>query len=355
MNIFPLKLYYNKDIGRIIIVFHYKIRRNHKIFNSQLNPDLYHGWNKRKNFFEGWYFKIVEPETQQVFAFIPGIFMGKEEPQSHSFIQLVNGQTHDYRYKKFSTQDFNALRNKFEVKIADNLFSLEQLKLNIKDSAFSVKGQLYFKNILKWPDSKLNPGSMGFYNYIPRMQCYSQVCSMDMDVDGYLEVNNQQIEFKKGKGYVEKNWGKSFPYSWIWIQSNSFSSTGTSLSCSLAHIPLSFYHFRGFLIGLYVKGVFYSFTSINHSQINISKKQTDIDIRAENKKYLLNLKTKTERKHFILLNGPRGWEMIPLVQENLLGKVKVTLLQKKDNTILFDDEGYYTGIEYGGKQMLVLD
>lgn len=41
--------------------------------------------------------------------------------------------------------------------------------------------------------------------------------------------------------------------------------------------------------------------------------------------------------------------------ENLLGKVKVILLDKKNNTILFDDEGDYTGIEYGGKQMLVLD
>ncbi len=39
------------------------------MINNFVNPDLYHGWNK-KGIFEGWYFKLVDASTQQVFVFI---------------------------------------------------------------------------------------------------------------------------------------------------------------------------------------------------------------------------------------------------------------------------------------------
>lgn len=30
-----------------------------------INPDIYHGWKKEKNFFEGWYFKIVNAKKDR--------------------------------------------------------------------------------------------------------------------------------------------------------------------------------------------------------------------------------------------------------------------------------------------------
>jgi len=325
------------------------------MFKHLIDPDLYHGWNKKNNFFEGWYFKIVTADKKQSFAFIPGLFLGKTENESHSFVQLINGTDVFYKYKRFPSKDFNTSHNRFSVSIRENYFSLDRIQLNINDPDFSVEGTLKFKNVLKWPDTQLNPGSMGFYNFIPSLQCYSQVCAMDMDLQGNLNINGKIIHFDGGKGYIEKNWGKAFPYSWIWIQSNSFSSSKTSLSCSLAHIPFSFFSFRGFLIGLYVHGKFYSFTTMNRSRINIKQDHFDINIQVENSKYILYMKTRTGPSTFILLNGPRDGKMIPLVQENLQGKVTTTLLQKKPNKIIFQEEGLRAGIEYGGEQMLVLD
>ena len=37
------------------------------------NPDLYHGHNRRKDFFEGWYFKIVDATRDYTCALIPGV------------------------------------------------------------------------------------------------------------------------------------------------------------------------------------------------------------------------------------------------------------------------------------------
>ena len=320
-----------------------------------VNPDLYHGWHKKSNFFEGWYFKLVDASTQQVFVFIPGIHLGKIKEHSHSFIQVLKGKEVNYNYLRFPPDEFITSKHNFQVSIQDNDFSLERITINIAKADLRIRGTVNFKNILKWPDTLLNPGSMGFYNFIPNMQCYSQVCVMDMDLEGYLNIDGKEIDFNQGKGYIEKNWGKAFPYSWIWIQSNSFSQDKTSLSCSLAHIPFSFFSFRGFLIGLYVDGTFYSFTTINRSQIQVQQRGSDVAIQTENSHYSLKMKTRTFSENFMLLNGPRDGKMIPLVQENLQGEVDVVLIDKKHNTTIFEDKGFCTGIEYGGKQMMVLD
>jgi len=47
--------------------------------------------------------------------------------------------------------------------------------------------------------------------------------------------------------------------------------------------------------------------------------------------------------------------MIPLVQENLQGEVKVILRDKEHNKTILEDQGFCAGIEYGGKQVMVLD
>ena len=39
------------------------------------NPNLYHGTNKNNNFFEGWYYKIVDRNNYKL-AIIPGISYG---------------------------------------------------------------------------------------------------------------------------------------------------------------------------------------------------------------------------------------------------------------------------------------
>ena len=317
-------------------------------------PDIFHGHKRKRNFFEGWYFKISDPTEQYVLAVIPGIFLGKGAGDSHSFIQLVHGSEAYFRYLSFPVESFKAQKDTFAIAVENNTFSLKQMSLNIEDQSFTVRGDLSFHNILTWPDTFLNPGSMGFYNYIPRMQCYSQVCALNMELEGKLVINNNKIDFSGGRGYVEKNWGSAFPYSWIWIQSNNFTSTPASLSCSLGHIPFLFGSFRGFLIGLAVEQQFYSFTTMNRSRCRIRQTGGDIFMEVQNSRHTLTIKTRTSPDKFVELHGPRDGRMVPLVQENLQGMVRVEL-KERSGKILFSDEGSCSGIEYGGRQMLVLD
>ena len=244
------------------------------MLNKILNPDLFHGGNKEKNFFEGWYFKLVDKEGKNSYALIPGVFLGSRKEYSHSFIQILHGNEALYLYKKYKVEDFRWHEGKFAINVKDNIFSLKGIKVDINDSVISVKGKVKFNNIVKWPNTILNPGSMGFYNYIPFMQCYSQVCSLNMDLSGFLEINGEIIDFNGGKGYIEKNWGRAFPYSWIWVQCNNFKNRTVSVTCSIGEVPFLMGGFRGFLIGLTLNNKFYEFTTINRSKLNIVKKRT---------------------------------------------------------------------------------
>lgn len=56
-----------------------------------------------------------------------------------------------------------------------------------------------FSNLYYWQDYLINPGIMGFYNYLNFMECYSQVCALDGGIYGYLKLNNKEIDFTDGK------------------------------------------------------------------------------------------------------------------------------------------------------------
>jgi tocopherol cyclase len=319
------------------------------------NPDLYHGKSHYKNYFEGWYFKIVDPSQENIYAIIPGLYLSSDPSNSHSFIQILQGNEVKYSYIKYNCSSFSTNSNKLNINIEKNNFSLSGMELCIKQNNLYMEGNLTFENILTWPDSILNPGSMGYYNYIPFMQCYSQVCAMNLDLKGSLIINHKLIDFNGGKGYIEKNWGKDFPFSWTWIQCNNFKNSKAAFSCSIGHIPFLFTSFRGFLAGLCYDNNFYKFTTMNKSSIVINNNGSDKIITMENKKYILKLETHTANTDFMLCCGPRNDSMIPLVKENLKGTIDIELYNKTAKQIIFKDTGCCTGIEYGGDQRMILD
>ncbi|WP_195989579.1 tocopherol cyclase family protein [Clostridium sp. D53t1_180928_C8] len=318
---------------------------------SIINPNLYHGKNKKNNFFEGWYFKIVSKDKKDTFAIIPGISMGNSQNNRHSFIQILDGTNKLFNYCKFPFTDFSYFNTPFSISISDNIFSLDHIVLNINIDNISLFGELKFSTPYTWKDSLINPGSMGFYNYLTFMECYSQVCVLDGDISGYLNFNNKKIDFNGGKIYIEKNWGKSFPIEWLWIQSNTFNDNKATITCSVGEIPFPISNFRGFLIAATVDKKFYKFTTINRSKLNLILNKDSVELTVTNKNLTLFLKTETKNSDFILCYGPRNGEMSPYVRETLIGKLYMKLYNNKTNELIYEGFGENTGIEYGGKLM----
>lgn len=316
-----------------------------------LNPDLYHGKHKKSNFFEGWYFKIVSKDESRVLAFIPGIALGKDSTDSHSFIQVLDGNNLIYKYSRYNKDDFTYIQSPFSLNISNNSFSLEGINLNLSNSDLDIRGHISFKNLVRWKDSKVNPGSMGFYNYLPFMECYAQVSAVDGQISGKLIINNELIDYNGGKVYIEKNWGKSFPIEWLWIQSNNFKDNRATLTCSIGQIPFPIKDFRGFLIGLTIDNIFYKFTTINRSKLTINYHKSGVEVISTYKNLRLYIKTYTNKDDFILCYGPKSGVMSPYVRETLIGKVYMKIDDIICDQILYEGFGLNAGIEYGGTLM----
>ncbi len=313
------------------------------------NPVLFQGRAKRLAYFEGWYFKHVSTDLGTTICFIPGISYDVRDP--HSFIQVivtrVSGsppqtcmKTAYFRYPlvAFVWQD-----EPFALMIGENHFSETGITASLDNEELTLHGKVSFGSLHGIKTSLLHPNIMGYYAYIPRMECYHGIVSMDHRLEGTLELDGENISFTGGKGYIEKDWGSSFPSSYLWVQSSHFGEENCSLMCSVAEIPFMGRHFTGFIINFCLGEKEYRFASYNHSKLELHE-FTPERARLTLKGKGLVLKIDAQTEIGAMLQAPHLGAMSQLIKEGLSGTVAVTL-EKSSGAILFKQTGSQCGIE----------
>src|SRR6056297_397425 len=326
-----------------------------KSLKTIYHPEVYHGENKdQQDFFEGWYFKVADKNAENIFAFIPGIFKSKSKRKDHSFIQILDGTKNQSYFIKYDVNRFQATKDIFYVKIDKNIFSKEEISLNIKDKKINIEGKLKFDDLKPWPVKIFSPGAMGWYGFIPFLECNHGVLSFNHNITGFLTINNKKIDFNNGKGYIEKDWGSRFPSAWLWLQTNHFNEKSSSLMVSVATIPWLSREFRGFIIGFHHKEKLYKFTTYNNAKIIKFKKiNENVEIEVENNKYILSIKA--NYKKGALLKGPFKTDMVKNVEESLNANISVKLIDKSNNNIITNDKGIKAGFELNGNLEEIID
>ena len=315
-----------------------------KFIRSIYNPAIYHGQNKKAPFFEGWYYKIISRDQQHKFAIIPGIYIGKNK---YSFIQILDGNNGNSHFIKFPFESFISNNKDFHVQIENNSFELDKISLDMNHNSLKIEGNLSFENVKGWPIKLLSPGIMGWYSFIPKMECNHGILGFNHNIYGSLNIEQKEIDFTHGRGYIEKDWGKSFPEGYIWMQSNHFSTPNVSFSGSIAIIPWLKKSFLGFIVGLYIDETLYKFTTYSNAKIkNLYIDSSRVVWEIEDKNFYL--KIISEKGISGELKGPTLKDMEMRVAESLNAKIKITLKRKKDNTIVFDDIGFHGGLEIAG-------
>lgn len=304
-------------------------------------PEVFQGSLSKKHYFEGWYFKHVSEDLSQVYSFIPGMSLNPKDP--HAFIQIINGITGETHYINYNIKQFSFEKDKLWVKIGDSVFTNNGINLNIKDPNISIQGELKYSNLSPYPKTLVSPGIMGWYSYMPFMECYHGVVSANHIISGQLNVNNSTINFNNAKGYIEKDWGTSFPECWIWLQSNSFKNNTTCLFVSIAKIPWIGKHFMGFIAFLYYKGEYIKFCTYNHAKLTkTSFNENNLCIALKNSKY--ELKINTIIKNSGELIAPTRGNMERRIKESIDSIVSFTLFDQKGN-IIVTDESDRAGLE----------
>jgi len=311
-----------------------------------LHPSRYHGFGKRPPFFEGWYYKLVSKDQNHKYSIIPGVYLSTEEKGSHCFIQVFNSEADEVNYHRFPINVFNAERDIFKIQIGSSSFTSDQVSLDIDDGLGNVHGSLRFENLQPWPVDLLSPGAMGWFAWVPLMECYHGVVSMDHIIQGALEIDGDVLDFSGGRGYIEKDWGKQFPSAWIWGQSNHFDRPGVSLMMSVAVIPWLGSSFGGFIIGLLYEGKILRFATYNRSKIesiSLDDREVRIDVRNAD----FRLKIRALRVEGGLLQAPTKVEMDRRILETLNAKIFIEL-NTLDGEILYESIGENAGLETVG-------
>lgn len=314
-----------------------------KRLNAFFNPEQFQGWGKSKKYFEGWYYKVVNADETKAFAFIPGIAMD-EKGNKQAFIQVLDGKKKTATYHRFEAGKFAPVPKKFFVSIDDNSFSENHLQLNLSD----VKGELNFSGNIGWPKPFYSPGIMGPYAFAPFMECYHGIVSMDHSISGSITVQGEEIDFANGRGYIEKDWGRSFPSAYFWLQTNHFSEPGISLKASVAKIPWIRKSFVGFIAGLWLRDKLIRFTTYNSSVLIKSFADTDkLELIMENKNNRLEIFV--QRDKATALASPILGLMDGRIEESMTATAEVQLYDKKAKQILLNDVGRNAGVEIAGR------
>jgi hypothetical protein len=312
---------------------------------ARWRPETYQGPGSKGRNFEGWYYKIVDEQEEHKMAVIPGVSFG--EPSDHAFVQVLDGSRYTYDYHKYEISEFNYSRDEFQIEIGPNVFRGDRMELHIRNENRNLEGVLHFDDIHPWPARIWSPGAMGALGFVPGIPCYHHVLSLDHQIMGQLSMGNKMIDFDGGRGYTEKNWGMTFPSSWIWIQSNHFEDPGMSFILAAAHMNFHARPIRGLTCGLMRGKNLYRFCTWSGGRITtVDAEEGEVRLCLESPKYYIDVEaiqsTPTE------VRTPHMGTMTGRALESLSSLVSVSLRSKNDDKPMLDDTGRCAGFEMAG-------
>ena len=299
---------------------------------------FYHGKKVSHSFFEGWYFK--HKKDNKVISIIPGISINSKG-EKIAFIQIISNEFSNYIDFKF--EDFSVDENSHKIFIGKNTFSEKGIILNIKTKNLTLEGNLSYSHLRKLNKTIFAPSIMGPFSYLPFMECNHGILSLYHEISGHLFYNEECIYFNGDIGYIEKDWGRSFPKSWTWFQCSEFSQNKkATMMLSIAKIP--------FLVGEFLGIIFvlddghYQIRLATYYGAKLFKKTSDdkiTKISIKQRKYMLNIEVYLEKPH--ILKAPFLGKMGREILEIPSCSCTVKLL--KGNDIIFEDNGINAGFE----------
>lgn len=282
---------------------------------------------RKKDYFEGWYTRLVNKEKDINYAVIFAITKNEKDP--HAFIQFYDGIKLTNTYYRFDLSEFSFENN--TARIGDNSLSPSQLQLETKDVSISVE----FLETIKLDKYLGVDSAMSYMKYFP-LVCFQEVNFMNGLYEGVINNVNQ-----KGTIYMEKTYGYKFPKKWIWIQGNNF-DTEINLSMSCGYIPIFGLYQKGFFAVISYKGKTHQFGSYNLSRIKITLQENGVKVIIRKRRYKLVIEVLDNNP--VKLVGPTDKGNMNLEVLESINATGVVTLYKGKNRIV-QSKGTHIGFE----------
>ncbi len=291
----------------------------------------FYGTNKKKAYFEGWYLK--HQNQQQTVALIPSYHVDDSGGKFASLQIITNTFS---RHIPYAAEDFFADKRRFAITLGANIFSRGGIYLNVQRPEFSLTGRIFYG-----PFQTLDRDIMGPFRCVPGMQCRHGILSMEHRLFGYLRLNGSLINFQGGTGYIEKDWGCSFPKSYLWTQCNRFGEKDCRIFASVADIPLCGGHFTGCICDICYEDKHYRIATYSGARARLYNDQ-----KMELKQGAYTLTADLIDANPRPLLAPRSGAMARTIHESAACTVRYRFY--RENQCIFDLVSPQAAFEYAG-------
>jgi tocopherol cyclase len=322
----------------------HEINRNESWYNEFMSstlrdtPFLFQGSLTKPNYFEGWYYKQVHENSDRSISFIFGI--STRDP--HAFIQIITSNPLVTTYVRYPLESYQAQENGY--RLGKSFFSPDRLILDVEDATIAVKGELLLSQMTPIHRNAYAPNIMGPFAYLGNMECNHGVVSMSHRVNGSITVNGKSWSFADQVGYLEKDWGRSFPRRYVWIQGNHFDQDA-ALMVSVANIPFMGLRFEGVICQLNIGNEVMRIATYTGARCT-GITHTDDGFQLTIKQGSMSLEVIAHVPDQGILKSPSMGAMTQTIKEGLGGTVDVVLHRKGQEPLRLTST--HCGIEIEG-------
>jgi hypothetical protein len=283
---------------------------------EKYKPNSIRGTFERNKFFEGWFQKVYSKAHKASFILIYG-YATHNSDDEFGFLQvLIPNQVPELVY--FPKNEVSCDIEKHIFRMGNNLLTTELIRIDINGLRIDL-------NLKSSQPFRTFKNSMGYTYFIPNLPCYHSVLNTAQSVSGEIQHKGLCYTLDHEMGYLEKNWGTTFPESYFWVHAIDPNNPAISLLFSRAKIV--------WLGKTYIKHVGYfcfdgqqielrELKNFSVSNSNLGPENRSIQIRSASAHLDLALEYGRE----VLFKGPKDGALSRIIQHQTDASIKVSLI-----------------------------
>jgi tocopherol cyclase len=330
----------------------------------------YH-WNGiDRGFFEGWYFRITLPKINESFAFMYSIEDPLDLlPHSGGAVQILGIGEEYLKYSLPNINNFWAAKGDLELgywgatnlDIPPQLLSVNKFEQQIKQG-YQVTSTLHQGTLpaqdCRWcyqtvpvydwgQPQQFQQATGSWLSFLPIFDPGWQVLMAHGLATGWIEWQGERYEFSNAPAYSEKNWGRSFPEKWFWINCNSFHETvGLAITAAGGRRKVLGMSEEVAMIGIHYRDRFYEFVPWN-ARVNWQiQPWGEWRMQAINRDFTIEL-TGTTDLAGTMVSTPTEQGLVMCCRDTLKGQLTIDLRTRQGDRILTATSNN-AGLEVGG-------
>jgi tocopherol cyclase len=330
----------------------------------------YH-WNGiDPDFFEGWYFRVTLPKLRESFAFMYSIEDPLGRNSNSGGAAQILGIGEEYisarfpdSHKFWATNDALGLGHWGETNldISPQLLPVEefdrsiafgyQVTTTLHQGAFPELGCRWCYHtvpVYGWGQpQQAQQATAGLLSFLPIFEPGWQILMAHGLATGWIEWRGEKYQFNRAPAYSEKNWGRSFPQKWFWINCNSFDDTvGLAITAGGGRRKVLWSTEEVAMIGIHYRDRFYEFVPWNSQVYWQIQPWGEWRMQATNPDFKIEL-TGTTDLTGTMVSTPTECGLVMCCRDTLKGRLTIELSTRRGDRII-KTSSINAGLEVGG-------